>query len=234
MASKINTSKYEDVITNVLIDDREGERIEYALQQYSNFNPLKCHLEYGDYIFVGHNGTRVVFEYKTGNDFLNSINSENNHLHNQVHEMITNEEYTFVIVECADMLHELDQLYYSSGVSISLQQIDGFIAECCTVSTLIQTQTRYQAFDMMMRIASKIILDKPYRYKYGKKSTNQALNWLSGMKGLDDTAETICRTLDLHTLEDILNLTKEDLIEVNGVGVKTAEKILKNIRRSRN
>ena len=233
MTTKINTSKYDEVISKVLIDDREKDRIEYAFQQYSSFNPTKCHLDYGDYIFIGHNGIRVVFEYKTGNDFLNSINSETYHLHNQVYDMITNEDYTFVIVECTDLMHELDVQYYSTGISISLQQINGAISEYCTVSTVLNVQTRYQAFDLMMRIASKIILEKPYRYKYGKKSTNQALNWLSAMKGVDETAENICKTLNVTTLDDLFNLTKEELMTVDLVGEKTATKILNNIRNVR-
>ena len=178
MVAKINTEKYEDVIQHVLIDDREQSRKEYAMKQYASFNPLICHLEYGDYIFVGYNGVKVVWEYKTGSDFLSSINSENHHLHNQVFEMITKEDYTFIMVECADLIHELDELYYSSGVSMNLQQIDGAIAEYCTVSTILQAQTQYQAFDLMMRTSGKIILDKPYRWKFGKKSTNWALNIL--------------------------------------------------------
>ena len=175
MVTKINTSKYDEVISNVLIDDREKERIEYALKQYSSFNPLKCHLDYGDYIFIGHNGIRVVFEYKTGNDFLSSINS--NHLHNQVYEMITHEDYTFVIIECTDLMHEVDVQYYSCGVSMSIQQINSEISDICTSSSVLSVQTRYQAFDLMMRVAAKIILEKPYRYRYSKKTTNQALNW---------------------------------------------------------
>ena len=227
---KINTGNYEGIISSVLIDDREHGRIEYALTQYSSFNPLKCHLDIGDYIFVGHNGVQVVFEYKTGNDFLNSI-SESHHLHNQVHNMITNFEYTFVIVECTDLMHELDELYFSSGISMSLQQINGAVAEFCTNSTVLFVQTQYQAFDLMMRISGKIIQQKPFRYKYGRKSTNQALNWLSAMKGLDKIAENICRTLNLRTLEDVMNLTKEDLVKVDKVGEKKAEKILNNIRK---
>ena len=230
MVSRINVDKYVGVIDSVLIDNREQSRIEYALKQYEKFNPVVCQLEYGDYIFVGNNGIKVVFEYKTGNDWLNSINDEKHHLHNQVYEMVTNEDYTFVIVECADMIKELDDLYYSSGVSMSLQQIDGAIAEYCTVSTVLQAQTQYQAFDLMVRIASKIIQQKPYSYKYGKKSTNTALNYLSAIKGLDSKALAIVRHCKLRTLEDLFNLTIDDLKGVNGIGEKTATNIINQIK----
>lgn len=228
---KINTTKYEEVIKRVFIDDRENERIDFAFNQFHSLNPLKAHLDIGDYIFQGYNGIKVCFEYKTGADFLNSINSETNHLHNQVWEMTNNYEYTFVIVECMDLSREADQLYYSSGISISLPQINGAIAEYNTVSTVLFTQTKYQAFDLMVRQAGKIIMQKPMCYKYGKKSTNWALNILGGMRGVEKKAENIVRTLNLHTLEDIMNLDKEQLMSVDLIGEKTAEKILENIKR---
>lgn len=226
--SNIKTDKYEEIISSVLIDNRENDRIDYALKQYKGFNPLVCQLDVGDYIFVGENGIQVVFEYKTGADFLNSI--DGNHLHNQVYEMITNFDYTFVIIECEDMIHQLDELYYSSGVSMSLQQIDGAISEYCTVSTVLQAQTQYQAFDLMMRIAAKIILEKPFCYKFGRKSTNSALTYLTSIKGLNNKAHAIVKELDLHTLNDLLNLTVADLERVDGIGKVTAEKIINQIK----
>lgn len=227
---QINTGKYKDVISNVLIDDRENKRIEYALKQYKDFNPLKSHLDIGDYIFVGYNGVKVVFEYKTGSDFLNSINDGNHHLHNQVYDMITNFDFTFVIVECVDLMQQADELYYSTGISMSLPQINGAISEFSTVSTLLHVQTQYQAFDLMMRVAAKIITEKPYAYKYGKKTTNSALNYLGAIKGVDNYAEIICRTLDLHTLKDLQNLTLSDLTSIKGIGAKKAEKIINQLK----
>ena len=229
MAARINAEKHKDIISEIWIDDREGSRKSFAMEQYAPLNPSIKHLEIGDYIFKGHNGIDVCIEYKEGADFLNSINSEDNHLHNQVYEMITSFDYTFIMVQCEDMINEIDHLYYVSGISMSLPQVNGAITEYNTVSTVLSAQTRYQAFDMMVRQASKIIQQKPFRYKYGKKTTNQALNWLSAMKGLDNKAEDICRTLDIHTLSDLQNLTVERLTEVEGIGKKTAAKILQNI-----
>lgn len=226
---KINSEKYKDLIQSVLIDDREGVRKSYAMEQYAPLNPSIKHLDYGDYIFIGHNGIRVVWEYKTGSDWLNSINSESNHLHNQVYHMITSEDYSFIMIECEDMKGETDQLYYSSGVSISLPQINGAISEFSMVSSVLQSQTQYQAFDLMMRIAGKIIREKPYCYKYGKKSKNTALNYLSAIKGLNNKAVLICDVLDLRTLDDLINLTVDDLCTVKGIGKNTAEKIISEI-----
>jgi len=232
MSNSITTKAYEDIISSVLIDDRENKRVDYALNHYSPFNPEIKHLDIGDYIFKGENDVEVVFEYKTGSDFLNSI-TENNHLHNQVWEMSSNYDYTFIIIECEDIRQEINSLYYSTGIDISLKQVNGAISEFNTVSTVLTAQTQYQAFDLMMRQAGKIIQQKPFRYKYGKKSTNWALNILTGMKGLEKIGENIVKTLDLHTLDDIMNLTKEELVQVDKVGEKTADKILNNIRERR-
>lgn len=226
--NKINTTKYEGIIQSVLIDDREGVRKDYAMGQYAPFNPSINHLDIGDYIFIGDNGVKVVFEYKTGSDFLNSI-TQDNHLHNQVYNMITNFDYTFVIVECEDLHREIDELYYSSGVSVNMQQVNGAISTFNTSSTVLFAQTIYQAFDLMMRQSAKMIIQEPIAYKYGKKTTNSALNYLSSIKGLDSKARVICRTLDLRTLNDLLNLKKEELTRVKGVGEKLAEKILTEI-----
>lgn len=227
---KINVDKYKDVISSVEIDDREVDRKDYAMEQYAPLNPTIKHLEIGDYIFKGYNGIEVCIEYKEAQDFLNSINSETNHLHNQVYEMITNYDYTFVMIQCEDMIHELDELYYVSGVSMSLPQINGAITEYNTVSTVLTAQTRYQAFDMMVRQAGKIIQDKPYSYKYGKKTTNSALNYLGSIKGVDNYAEIICRELNLHTHKDLMKLTLADLTSIKGIGEKKAEKIIKQLR----
>lgn len=109
---------------------------------------------------------------------------------------------------------------------MSLPQINGAIADYCVESTVLNVQTQYQAFDLMMRVAGKIIKQKPLRYKYGKKSTNSALNYLSAIKGLDSKAEIICRTLNLKSLNDLMSLNKDRLLEVKGVGDKLADKIL--------
>lgn len=223
---RINTDKYEKIIDAVYIDDRENKRKDYGLKQYVSLNPSIQHLDIGDYIFKG-NDIEVVFEYKTGADFISSIN--NNHLHNQVLEMTSNYEYTFIIVVTENLQKDIDKLYYSTGRDMTTNQINGALSTFNTVSTVLYAQSTYQAFDLMMRMAGKIIEQKPLKYKYGKKSNNYALNILSGMKGLDNIADKIVNTLNISTLEDVMNLTLDDLTSVDKIGEKKALTILKNI-----
>ena len=225
---KINTKNYENVIAHVLIDDREQDRKDYAMEQYAPFNPSIEHLDVGDYIFIGDNGIKVAVEYKKDGDFLSSVVSSE-HLHNQVYDLITNFDYTFVMIECNDLRGELNKRYYETGQDISFPQLNGAIAEFNTVTTVLFAQTQYQAFDLIMRQAGKLIQQKPYMYKFGKKTPNFALNQLSSMRGVNKYAEIICNELELKTLEDLLKLTKEDLTTVKGVGSKKADLILSNI-----
>ena len=226
---KINTKAYEDVIVKVLIDDRENDRIDYAMEQYAPFNPSVEHLDIGDYIFVGNDGTEVAVEYKKDGDFLSSVVSDTHHLHNQTYDMITNYDYSFIMIECDDLRGELQKRYYSTGQDISFPQLNGAIAEFNAVSTVLFAQSKYQAFDLMMRQAGKLIQKKPFKYKFGKKTRNSALNYLSAIKGLDKFADRICEELQLKTLMDLINLTKEDLMTVKGVGSAKADLILRNI-----
>ena len=225
---KINTQNYEGIIIDVAIDARESDRKDYAMEQYAPFNPHIEHLDVGDYIFKGENGIEVVVEYKQDSDFISSVVGSE-HLHNQTYDMVTNYEYSFIMIQCNDLRAELNNHYYKTGQDISFSQLNGAIAQFNTVSTVLFAQTRYQAFDLMMRQSGKLILQKPMKYKFGKKTNNSALNYLSAIKGLDKRAEEICNELDLKTLNDLLNLTKEDLTKVNGVGSKKADLILNNI-----
>jgi len=227
---RVNTKQYEKVIKSVAIDDRENTRKDYAMEQYAPLNPHIEHLDFGDYIFTGENGIRVCWEYKTGSDFISSIDHQSNHLHNQIFQMIKEFDYTFVIIECEDIKKELNDLYYKTGLTTTLAEINGAISTFNTVTTVVNTQTRYQAFDSMMRHSGKMILEKPFLYKFGKKTGNPAMNYLSSIHGIENKAETICNSLNIRTLDKLLKVTKEDLMTVDLVGEKTAEKILFELR----
>lgn len=230
MRQKINTKKYEKVIKTCLIDDRETERIPFVKEQYAPFNPIIDRLDVGDYIFIGHNGVKVAVEYKTINDFLTSIDRSENHLHNQVYRMIQEYDYCFVMIEAEDINKACTKRFYQTGLNVSIQEINGAISDLNTVCTILQSQTQFGAFDLMMRTAAKVIEQKPFLWKFGKKSTNTALNYLNCIHGLRNKATDIVETLDLRTKSDLDNLTLDDLMKVDGIGKLTAEMILSELR----
>lgn len=223
--------KYLKLIESIQIDDREQDRIDYAMEQYALFNPTVEHLDMGDYIFTGYNGVKVAVEYKTGSDFLTSINREDNHLYNQLYRMIHEFDYNFIMVECEDLGKLCTKRYYQTGLNTSVQEINGAISTFNTVATVLQSQTRFGAFDLMLRMAGKVIENKPYLYKFGKKSHNTALNYLNSIHGLNNKANDIVEALGLRTKKDLDNLTVNDLTNVNGIGKVTAEMIIGELGR---
>lgn len=229
MQPKINTKKYQKIIEKVVIDSQELARHEFAMEQYAPFKPTIEPLDMGDYLFTGYDGTTVCVEYKTGSDFITSIDSSENHLHNQVYRMIHEYDYTLVMVECKDLQDLCTKRFYQTGLNTSVQEINGAISELNTVSTVCFSQSLYGAFDLMLRQAGKLINDKPFLWKFGKKSHNTALNYLNCIHGLKNKASDIVETLNLHTKKDLDKLTMKDLLKVDGVGEVTAELILNEI-----
>ena len=230
MQPKINTRSYEKIIKSVLIDDREQDRKDEAMEQFASFNPSIEHLRFGDYIFTGYNGVQVCVEFKTGNDFLTSIDRTTNHLHNQVYDMIHEFDYHFVLIEVEDLNKLCTKRYYQTGLNTSIQEINGVISDLDTVTTVLTSQTRFGSYDLMMRFAGKLIQQKPFMFKYSKKETNAALNYLTAIKGLDKQAIDIVETLNLRTWNDLNNLTIEKLCKVEGIGKVKAANILAEIR----
>ena len=84
----------------------------------------------------------------------------------------------------------------------------------------------------MEKQAKKCFDNKTIHKSLKKVTKNSAMNYLVnccygvGTK----TAENITGDLKLFTLQDLLNLDKELLLTVNGVGEKTADRILSNIK----
>lgn len=216
-------------IKKILIDDREGARINYAqLDAYADIDTEVEHLDYGDYIFIGHNSPPICFEYKTATDFLASLYSQR--LHNQMALNIQQFRYTFVMVEAFNLETVRKKWYYQTGIDLTNNRINGAIASLNCVSTVLFAQTRESAFDLMLRQSLKIIADMPYMYKFTKKTSNPVLNYLSSIKGVSRKAEDIVDVLGLETLDDLLNVTVDDLTLVKGLGKTKAEFILKKIK----
>lgn len=218
-------------IKNVKVDYREGRRTDYAKEFYKDYNVEIMTLEEGDFLFESNDGMQVLFEYKTGKDFLNSIHSHR--LHNQTSDACVNYDYQFVIVQAFSLHDLMNSFYYDTGIRMSQEQINGSVARLNTISTVLFAQTQESAFDLMERQAHKIFDKKPLAWKYGKKTVNPALNYLRSIKGVGKQANLIVDSLGVRTLEELLSLSIIDLRSVDGIGDKKAKSILKAIKRGR-
>ena len=219
------------MITKLLMDDREKKsRLVWVQDNYPQLDAEITHLDCGDYHYLTDAGERVVFEYKTGMDFLSSI--RNNHLHNQVYEMCTRFDNQFVMVTVASWNELFKKAWYTAHVDFCLNDVMGAIASLNRFTTVIVMPTLKDSFDMMLRQAKKIDQDKllaPRRN--GRKSKNPAVNYLMSIHGLsDNTVKDIYLQFKPRNLEDLLGLTREDLVSINGIGEKKAEMILAGIR----
>lgn len=213
----------------VQISDKEQSRIEPAKQYYTE---LGCdvevtNLQYGDYVF----DNKVAFEYKTIADFISSI--QDNRVFNEAINQAENYNWHYVLIQGNEHERTKCLAMTRNYIPISIFQYHGAIASINKYSTVLEVYSPFinEAFYKMYIQAKKDLQNKPIVKKFPKKHKNPAFNWLCYCNyGISaKKAKTITDTLDLHTLKDLQNLTKEKLTSIDGIADKTAEKILQAI-----
>ena len=218
----------------VTIDSREQNRIEDAAEYFF----LNCkvervnveELEIGDYIFTNDNGS-VVFEFKTIPDFIASI--QDGRVFNQAVNMSENYDYAFVIIHGDEHNRSKSLAMTRNYHQITIYQYLGAIASLNRFVTVIESYSPFikESYYRMFITAKKCLQQKPIVKKFPKKHKNPAFNYLAycvyGVSA--KRASEIVYSCHLETLEDLLNLTHQDLIKIDGIGDKLAEKILMTI-----
>lgn len=217
----------------VIIDSRENDRIRPAMFYFSINNSVSVEeLETGDYIFE-ENGNKAVFEYKTMQDFINSVTE--GRVFNQAIDQQREFENHFVIIEGTDEDRKKlsDEKYYSSGVSFTKAQFYGAIARLNTFTTVLRVPNRKTAFEVMEQQAIKCFDDKAVAKVFPKSEGNPAFRYLCYCcQGVGSkTAEKIVNELELNNLEDILQLKKDSLMSIYRIGESTADSILEQVRK---
>jgi len=174
---------------------------------------------------------KVVFEFKLISDFVSSIQS--GRVFNQSIEMAENYDYRFVMIH-GDLATRSKCIAMSRNYrEVNVFQYIGAISSLNRYVTVLQCYSPFinESYYTMMTQAKKCLQNKPIVKKFPRKHKNSAMNWLCfcvyGINYI--TAEKIVKTLNLHTKKDLDNITKEQLTQIEGIGDKTAEKILKEI-----
>ena len=216
----------------VTIDTREQERIKTATEYYKSqgLDVTVKELEIGDHIFTDGNN-EVCFEFKLVSDFIASI--QDGRVFNQSIDMAENYDHAFVILH-GDLQTRSKYIAMSRNYrEVDLFQYIGAISSLNRYVTVLQCYSPFinESYYTMMKQAQKCLQDKPIVKKFPRKNKNVCFNWLCYCNyGINaKKANAIIETLDLHTLSDLQNITKEQLLSVEGIGDKTAEKILKEI-----
>jgi ERCC4-type nuclease len=216
----------------VKIDSREKDRIKSATQYYKEqgLEVSVEELEIGDYIFT--DGTNeVVFEFKLISDFITSI--QDHRVFNQSIEMAENYDYSFVIIH-GDLQTRSKYIAMSRNYrEVSVFQYIGAISSLNRYVTVLQCYSPFinESYYTMLTQARKCLQNKPIVKKFPRKHKNACFNYLAYcVYGVSAKRATdICHYLDIHTLEDLLNITHQQLTSIDGIGEKLADRIITTI-----
>lgn len=215
----------------VLVDNREKHsRIEHARKYYEKLGDTVTvkELPFGDYLFEN----QVVIEFKTLSDFIQSVKS--NRVFNQAIDQSSVFKYHFVIVVSSagerkvyfkKLQHIGNHMYFDE------KQFIGAISRLNTFTTVLQANNETEAFLFMRSQARKCLDNKHIVKRLEQKTDNPAFNFLMNIKHISDTkAKLIVENLNLYSLQDLLEVTNDDLQGINGIGSKTSGIIMKALK----
>ena len=217
----------------VFIDSREQSRIKQASEYYAKHGLTVevQELPIGDYLFTDGND-EVVFEFKTIADFISSI--QDNRVFNEALNQAENYNHHFVVIQGDESTRAKCLAFTKNYRRVTIFQYHGAIARLNTYTTVLESYSSFidEAFYKMLVQARKCLSSKPIVRKFPKKTSNTVFNYLSGcIRGVNyKKANAIVNTYQLESLSDLMKLNKEDLMNVDGIGEKNAERILEAIQ----
>lgn len=233
-------------INTIIIDSHEKVRGKNAYNYYiEKYNVKVEPLKFGDYLFFTNDGKQVIFEFKTCEDFINSM--ENKTLFHEVSNQSIHYEYSYLIV-CGDFKKSMENLYFAVSsfrykyrtmrnmLSRVTKQVNGAFDRIYSMYVpIIFVEDEEEAFGKMLNIASKIADTK----KYGgivRPSPKEELEevpcavYLTTINGIGEVkAKNIANELDIDCLDDLCKLEPSDFQSVNKVTDKNVCEIWKKI-----
>lgn len=212
---------------NIKIDTREQKRIKDAEEFYKSkdYEVEIVQLETGDYVFED----KVAFEYKTYSDMFTSI--MDNRVFDESLRQSEKYPYHYVIIVGTekDRKNALYRLY-KLRVNFTMKQYYGALARLNTYTNVIFAPNTKKAFKIMDCQTKKCLDSKPLIRELTKKAVNPALNILMMLPDVKyNRAKNICDTLGLETVEDLMNVTRDDLLKVKRIGGTIADNILSGL-----
>ena len=216
---------------NIIIDSREKDRKQRAEIFYSG----KGHtakvemLDVGDYLF----NDQVVFEYKEIGDFMSSIINES--LFNEAANQSLKYPYHYVMI-VGDMKQFVkDNWAYASAkwnddygkyILVNYGRYYGALRRLRTFTTPIECSDEKQAFYEMLLQSIKCLDGKSKYYSNVSRqveSQDPVDVLLTSCKGISiKKAEAIRKHHSLNNVYDLMNLTVNELKEVDSIGDKTS------------
>ena len=193
-------------------------------------------LPIGDYLFED----KVIFEYKTPSDAINS--TIDGRIFRQSQNMLQY-PYSFVLI-AGNVAEEINRRNnpkyfnkYNKMRTFTLKNYLGMLARLYTYTKVIHVDNNHQAWILMDYVVNKLLEDNSVEAieKPTFKMTSPVASFLTciyvnnNQRVSSKQAVLIREHLHLETLSDLLEVTYEDLISVKGIGSKTARKIMEVI-----
>ena len=233
------TIKYE-----LIADSREKKRAKNCVDWFrkkdkkQNWTCCIRKLPYGDYLI---NNT-VIFEYKTAEDYINSIYNES--LFNEIYNQSDNYIYNYLIIT-GNLEESIENIYFRSPhirqqtptmtkwKNKARKMIKGSIRRCRVRTSIIFCDNEEKAFEEMYYQSIKCLDNKNYsgiirKLQDKKKDISPNLLYLTQIGGIGEkTAEKVIANLEEDTLENLMKLNYDDLLKIKGINREQAKKITK-------
>lgn len=232
-------------IDKITIDSREKDRGVNAYNYFINtYDVYVKPLKYGDFLFDLNDGKQVVFEYKTCEDFINSM--ENKSLFHEISNQSIKYKYSYLIVSGNfDEIYE--HLYF--GVSHyrykykTLQLLKSRLSKQITGALnriyamyvpIIFVEDEDSAFEKMLEVSFKIADTRKYggivRPTPKRLMENPCALFLTNLDGIGNKkSENITKELNIECLDDLCKRTPSDFISVSRVTEKNVREIWKKV-----
>jgi len=217
--------KKEIHMKTLYIDHREIPTRKEVFTRFfekKGFEVIEKQLEFGDYACGD-----CAIEFKTHTDFIDSV--YNTSVFNQIHELREKVKFPALLIEG------------SIRKARKMRQM-AIVSDKCLRKSYINLHSKVPVFNSKnMNESCHYMLDF-FKYcendihfgeyhTYHKLTNEPVVNYLGGIKGVNSKynilSAKIASKLKLQTLDDLMKITREDLLTVPGVGVRVANKIMK-------
>ena len=223
------------------IDVREKtSRKESAYQFFiqKDYDVAVRQLPVGDYIF----DKKIVYEWKTASDMIGSI--MDGRVFKQAKRM-RQYPYHYIIVvgnvfdEIKARYSDWENPHYAryrkkGQKTFSVNNYIGGLATLYETDKVIHVENEHQAFTLMLYMSQNILKKDKQAREVDKpvcKMTDAVSTFLCCIDGVSvKTALLIKNHLKLETLQDLLDVTFSDLIQIRGIGKTTATKIMGELK----
>ena len=223
----------------LVIDNREdNKRINSATRFFETYTVKTEQLPIGDYVFED----KIVFEYKTPSDMINSI--MDGRIFKQAYNMKQYPfSYVIIVGNVADEINRRNEPKYWNKYNkirtFTIKSYLGALARLYTYTNVIHVDNNQQAWTLMQYLVEKLLEDNQDIKSVEKpqfKLTDPIASFLgciyvnNSQRLSIKQAILIREHLHLKTLEDLLNVTYEDLVGIKGIGSKTAKAVMDVIK----